>query len=64
MKPMQITAGTLRKVKLAVLAALAVLIVFSNRVYLGKVVRGHLRAVSTEKGGAGELRADKEQVKR
>jgi|GEM_PF-5835502 len=61
---MQIPAQTLRTVKLAVLAVLAALIVFSNRVYLGKVIRGHLRAVSTDTGGAKELRAPQEQVKR
>lgn len=64
MKPMQISARTLRKVKVVVLAVLAALIVFSNRAYLGKVIRGHLRAVSADTGGAGELRAPKEQVKR
>jgi len=40
---MKITAVTLRKFKLAVLGVLALLIIFSNRAYLGKLVGDRLR---------------------
>ena len=40
---MKITAVTLRKLKLAVLGVLALLIIFSNRAYLGKLVGDRLR---------------------